>query len=167
MRGVHKTVVVSASIRPRRLDMQGSSPYTISQSHSRTSSLWKCIQAPKATLGAVSSLWVCIQAPKATLRSVPCGCVLVVNTPSVNALLEPVPAKLEVDVLSVITTSRGCFERCCSNRNTPPYNSKLNFATSRTLRPTLLHASAYRTPPEASSRRRCGHASRFLSITPS
>jgi len=26
----------------------------------------------------------------------------------------------EVDALSVITISRGCFERCCSNKRTPP-----------------------------------------------
>jgi len=26
-----------------------------------------------------------------------------------------------VDALGVITISRGCFERCCSNKKTPPY----------------------------------------------
>jgi len=72
--------------------------------------------------------------------------------------------KLEVDALGVLTISRGCYERCCSNTNTPPNHSNLSFATLRTLRPTLLRASAYRTPSEASSRRRCGHASRFLSV---
>ena len=64
--------------------------------------------------------------------------------------------------MGVITISRGCFERCCSNKKTPPYHSNLSFATLRTLRPTLLRASAYRTPSEASSRRRCGRASRFF-----
>jgi len=29
-------------------------------------------------------------------------------------------AKLEVDALGVITISRGCFERCGSNKKTPP-----------------------------------------------
>jgi len=28
--------------------------------------------------------------------------------------------KLEVDALGVITISRGCFERCGSNKKTPP-----------------------------------------------
>jgi len=31
----------------------------------------------------------------------------------------------EVDALGVITISRGCFERCCSNKKTPPYHSNL------------------------------------------
>ena len=70
--------------------------------------------------------------------------------------------KREVDALGVITISRGCFERCCSNKKTPPYYSNLIFVTLRTRRPTLLCAPAYRTPSEASPRRRCGHASRFL-----
>ena len=68
--------------------------------------------------------------------------------------------KSEVDELGVMTISRGCFERCCSN--TPPYHSNLSFITLRNRRPTLLRAPTYRTPSEASPRRRCGHASRFL-----
>jgi len=70
--------------------------------------------------------------------------------------------RCEVDALGVITISRGCFERCCSNKKAPPYHSNLSFVTLRNRRPTLLRASAYRTPSEASPRRRCGHASRFL-----
>jgi len=31
----------------------------------------------------------------------------------------------EVDAVGVITISRGCFERCCSNKTTPPYHSNL------------------------------------------
>jgi len=38
----------------------------------------------------------------------------------------------------VITTSRGCFERCCSNKNTPPYHYNLSFVTLRNRRPTEL-----------------------------
>jgi len=69
--------------------------------------------------------------------------------------------KREADALGVITISRGCFERCCSNKKTPPYpHSNLSFVTLRSWRPTLLRAPAYRTPSEASPRRRCGHASR-------
>ena len=64
--------------------------------------------------------------------------------------------------MGVITISRGYFERCCSNKKTPTYHSNLNFVTLRNRRPTLLRAPAYRTPSEASPRRRCGHASRFL-----
>jgi len=74
--------------------------------------------------------------------------------------------KGEVDALGVITISRGCFERCCSNKKTPPYHSNLNFVALRTRRPTLLRAPACRTPSEASPRRRCGHASRFLWTRP-
>jgi len=62
--------------------------------------------------------------------------------------------KSEVDALSVNTTSRGCFERCCSNKKTPPYHSNLSFVTLRNQRPTLLRAPAYRTPSEASPWRR-------------
>jgi len=40
---------------------------------------------------------------------------------------------LEIDVLSVITISPGCFERCCRNKKTLPYQSNLSFAT---LNPT-------------------------------
>jgi len=65
-----------------------------------------------------------------------------------------------VGALGVITISRECFERCYSNQKTPPYHSNLSFVTLRNRRPTLLRASAYRTPSEASPRRRCGHASR-------
>jgi len=71
-------------------------------------------------------------------------------------------SKREVDALGVITISRGCFERCCSNKKTPPYRSNLSLVTLRTRRPTLLRAPAYRTPSEASPWRRCGHASQFL-----
>ena len=60
--------------------------------------------------------------------------------------------------MGVITISRGCFERCCSNQKTPPYHSNLSFVTLRNRRPMLLRAPAYRTPSEASPRRRCGHA---------
>jgi len=72
--------------------------------------------------------------------------------------------KSKVDALGVITISRGCFERCCSNSNkkTPPYHSNLSCVSLRNRRPTLLRASAYRKPSEASPRRRCGHASQFL-----
>ena len=64
--------------------------------------------------------------------------------------------------MGVITISRGCFERCCSNKKTPPYtHSNLGFVTLRNRRPTLLRVSAYRTPSEASPRRRCGHANRL------
>ena len=38
--------------------------------------------------------------------------------------------KIEVDALSVITISRGCFERCCSNRKNPPYCSNLKIVSS-------------------------------------
>jgi len=69
--------------------------------------------------------------------------------------------------LGVITISRGCFGRCCSNKKTPPYpHPNLSFETLRNRLPTLLRASAYRTPSEASPRRRCGHASRFLRVNP-
>jgi len=66
----------------------------------------------------------------------------------------------EVDALGVKTISRGCFERCGSNKKTPSYHYNLSFVTLRTRRPTLLRAPAYRTPSEASPRRRCGHAGR-------
>jgi len=68
----------------------------------------------------------------------------------------------EVDALSVITIFCGRFERCCSNNKTRPYHSNLSFVALRNRRPKLLRAPAYRTPSEASPRRRCGHASRFL-----
>jgi len=61
--------------------------------------------------------------------------------------------------LGVITISRGCFERCYSQKKTPPFHSNLSFVTLRNRRPTLLHAPAYCTPSEASPRRQCGHAS--------
>jgi len=57
--------------------------------------------------------------------------------------------KSELDALGVLNISRGCFERCCSNKKTPPYHSNLSFATLRNQRPTLLRAPAYRTPSEA------------------
>ena len=79
-----------------------------------------------------------------------------------SLFLISINAHVEVAALGVLTIYRGCFERCCSNKKTPPYPVDLGFATLRTLRPTLLRASAYRTPFEAHSRRRCGHASRFL-----
>ena len=62
--------------------------------------------------------------------------------------------------MGVRTISRGCSERCCSNKNPPPYHSKLNFVALRNRRPTLLRAPVNRTPSEASPRRRCGHVSR-------
>jgi len=68
----------------------------------------------------------------------------------------------EVAALGVITISRGYFERCGSNKKIPPCHSNLSFVTLRNRRPTLLRAPAYRTPCEASPRRRCGHASQFL-----
>ena len=37
----------------------------------------------------------------------------------------------EVDALGVITISRGCFERCCSKKTTPPYHSNLSFVALR------------------------------------
>ena len=67
----------------------------------------------------------------------------------------------EVDAVGVIATTRGCFERCCSSKKkTPPYHSNFSFTTLGTLRPTLLRASAYRTPSEASSRPSDGAATR-------
>jgi len=72
-----------------------------------------------------------------------------------------VNTKSEVDVLGVMTISRGYFERCCSIKKTPPYYSNLSCVALRNRRPTLLRAPAYRMPSEASPRRRCGHASRF------
>ena len=39
--------------------------------------------------------------------------------------------KCEVDALGVITISRGCFERCCSNKKTPPYHANLGFGLTR------------------------------------
>ena len=74
--------------------------------------------------------------------------------------------KCEVDALGVITFLCGCFERCCSNQKTPAYHSNLNFIALRNRRPTLLRAPAYRTPSEASPRRRCSHASQYLSVAP-
>jgi len=74
-------------------------------------------------------------------------------------------SKSEVDALGVIIISRGCFERCCSKKKTPPYPSFLtsvSFVTLRNRRPTLPRAPTYRTPSEASPRRRCGQASRFV-----
>jgi len=71
---------------------------------------------------------------------------------------------IEVGALGVITISRGCFERCYSNKNAPQYHSNLSFVKLRNRRPTLLRAPAYRTPSEASARRRCGHASRRLYV---
>ena len=68
----------------------------------------------------------------------------------------------EVDALGVITVSRGCFERCCSDKKTPPYHSNLSFVALRNRRPTLLRAPAYCTRSEASHGRRCGYASWFL-----
>ena len=71
--------------------------------------------------------------------------------------------KGEIDALGVKTIYRGCSERCCSNKKTPPYpHSNRSVVALRNRRPTLLRASAYRTPSEASPRRRCGHASRLL-----
>jgi len=66
--------------------------------------------------------------------------------------------------VGVITISRGCFKRCCSNKKTTPYHSNRSLVTLRNRRPTLLRGPAYHTPSEASPRRRCGHASRFLSV---
>ena len=53
------------------------------------------------------------------------------------------PPKIEVDALGVITIFRGCFERCCSNKKTPPYYSNLSSVTLRNRRPTLLRAPAW------------------------
>jgi len=69
--------------------------------------------------------------------------------------------RCEVDALGVMTISRACFERCCSNKTTLAYHSNFSFVALRNRRPTLLRAPAYRTLSEASPRRRCGHASRF------
>ena len=66
--------------------------------------------------------------------------------------------------MGVITISCGCFERCCSNKKTPQYRVNLSFVTLRNRRPTLLRAPAYRTPSEASTRRRCGHTSQWDSL---
>ena len=33
--------------------------------------------------------------------------------------------------MGVITISRGCFERCCNNKNTLPYHSNLGFGLTR------------------------------------
>jgi len=70
--------------------------------------------------------------------------------------------RFEVDALGVVIISRGCSERCCSNKKTPSYHSNLSFVTLRNRRPTLLCARAYCTPSEASPQRRCGHASPLL-----
>ena len=43
---------------------------------------------------------------------------------------EPRSTNREVDVLGVITISRGCFERCCGNKKTPSYHSNLSFAAA-------------------------------------
>jgi len=53
----------------------------------------------------------------------------------------------QVDALGVIAISRGCIERCCSNKKPPPYHLNLSFVTFRNRRPTLLRAPAYRTRP--------------------
>jgi len=128
-----------------------------------------------------------------------------------GALYEKV--QLEVEVLRVIIISRGCFERCCSNKKTPPYHSNLSFARFEpggrrcSVRPHTIRrprlpylattvrpresASIYTdggaiyrqrgsvglymecwagrvakgvNPSEATSRRRCGHASRLQYI---
>jgi len=47
-------------------------------------------------------------------------------------------ATSEVDALGIITISRGCFERCCSNKKTPPCHSNFSFVTLRNRRPILL-----------------------------
>jgi len=44
----------------------------------------------------------------------------------------------------VRTISRGCLERRCSNKTTPPYHSNLSFVTVRNRRHMLLRAPAYR-----------------------
>ena len=72
------------------------------------------------------------------------------------------PTHSEVDALGVITISRVFLSATAAIRKLPPYHSNLSFPTLGTRRPTLLRAPAYRTPSEASPRRRCGHASRFL-----
>jgi len=38
----------------------------------------------------------------------------------------------EVDALGVITVSRERFERCCSNKKSPPYYSNFSFVTLQT-----------------------------------
>ena len=48
--------------------------------------------------------------------------------------------RFEVDALGVMNISRGCFERCCSNKHTPQYHSNTSFVTLRSRRPTLLGA---------------------------
>jgi len=64
------------------------------------------------------------------------------------------------DALGDITISRGCFERSCSNKQTPSYrSSNLSFVTLQTPWRTLLRVPAYRTPSKASPLRRCGHVS--------
>ena len=52
--------------------------------------------------------------------------------------------KVEVDALGVIAISRGCVERCCSNRKTPPYHSNLRFATRVDPRATASPSRASR-----------------------
>ena len=56
----------------------------------------------------------------------------------------------------------GVFSAAAAIRKLAHTTLNLSFATLRNRRPTLLRAPAYRTPSEASPRRRCGHASRFL-----
>ena len=63
-----------------------------------------------------------------------------VSTPNVPRRRSPV--KSEVDALGVITISRGCFERCCSNKKTLPYHSSLSFVALQNRRPTVLRAPA-------------------------
>jgi len=53
------------------------------------------------------------------------------------------PIKSEVDTLGVITISRGCFERCCSNKKTPPY--PLPF--SKGLTPEVFERSSSKSSP--------------------
>ena len=56
--------------------------------------------------------------------------------------------KSEVDALGVITIPRGCFERCCSNKKTPPYHSKLSFLITLTTGAARSRISRRRKGPK-------------------
>ena len=57
--------------------------------------------------------------------------------------------KSESDALGGIALSRGCFERCCSNKTTPLYHSNLSFSLSRSRRYSSF-CFAYAAPSGAS-----------------
>ena len=62
----------------------------------------------------------------------------------VDKISKLVPPKSEVDALGVITISRWCFERCCSNNKTPPIAPFLTLVSARETGGTLA------APPSSS-----------------